>query len=113
MGFTSPSYGKIYSTQLIISVKKDFFFYENLFLLIYFINKTPVYQWKYQVKGVTSEYQIPRGLSAIPRIGSNSDPRLKRVGKKKNYVIENTYIIQTAVSSTIKGASLVHMKYCK
>jgi len=26
VGFTSPSYGKIYSTQLIISVKKDFFF---------------------------------------------------------------------------------------
>lgn len=54
---------------------------------------------------------VPRGQSAIPRIGSYSDPRLKRVGKKKNYVVENTYIIQTAVSSPVKGASLVPMKY--
>lgn len=63
------------------------------------------------VKGVTSDYVVPRGHSAIPRIGSNSDPRLKRIGKKKNYVVENTYIIQTAVCSPIKGASLVPMKY--
>ena len=32
-------------------------------------------------------------------------------GKKKNYIIENTYIIQTAVSSPIKGAALVKIKY--
>ncbi len=31
VGFTSPSYGKIYSTQLIISVKKDFFFFMSTY----------------------------------------------------------------------------------
>lgn len=68
-----------------------------------------MYQWKYLIKGVTPEYVVPRGQSAIQSKGS--DPRFKRFGKKRNYIIENTYIIHTAVSSPIKGAALMPMRY--
>ena len=63
------------------------------------------------MKGVTPEYVAPRGMSGLapPR----NDLRLKRLKgvKKRNYVVENTYIIQTAVSSPVKGAALVEMKF--
>jgi hypothetical protein len=62
------------------------------------------------VKGATPEYVVPRGLSGIPP-APRADPRMKRLGKKRNYIVENTYIIQTAVSSPIKGAALVPMRY--
>jgi hypothetical protein len=71
--------------------------------------KTATYQWKYLLRGVTPEYVVPRGQSAIPR--PKLDPRVKRYGKKRNYVTENTYIIHTAVSSPVKGASLMQMRY--
>ena len=53
----------------------------------------------------------PRGQSGIPSVGSRSDIRPKKYGKKKNYIVENTYIIQTAASSPNKGASLVAKRY--
>ena len=75
----------------------------NIWVFLCF--KTPVFQWKYFVKGVTSQYNAPRGQSGLQSIGShNNDSKLKRLyGKKKNYVVENMYILQTAVPSTIKG----------
>jgi len=55
---------------------------------------------------------VPRGQSGIAAIAApKPDPRMKRYGKKRNYIMENTYIIQTAVSSPIKGASLMPMRY--
>ncbi len=92
VGFTSPSYGKDYQSQLIIS--------------------TPIFTWKYLVKGVTYQYAAPRGQSSINSISSRVDQRAtKRYGKKKNYIVENAYILQTAASSPIKGAALVQQKY--
>lgn len=49
---------------------------------------------------------MPRGQSGIPA----ADSRFKRNGKKRNFIIENTYIIHTAVSSPIKGASLLPIR---
>lgn len=65
------------------------------------------------MKGVTPEYVVPRGQSGI-RAAKVSEARLKRMAglaKKRNFIIENTYIIQTAVSSPVKGASLMPMRY--
>jgi hypothetical protein len=50
----------------------------------------------------------PNGVSVS---GSHYDPKLKRVEKKKNYVLENTCLVTTATSSPYKGKSLVSMKY--
>ncbi|CAF0834043.1 unnamed protein product [Brachionus calyciflorus] len=86
VGFTPPAYGKVYQKELIIS--------------------TPFYQWKYLVKGVTPEYIVPRGQSGLP----TADSKYKRNRKKRNFIIENTYIIHTAVSSPIKGASLFPLR---
>lgn len=91
VGFISPSYGKIYQSQLIIS--------------------TPLYQWKYLVKGVTSQYAAPRGQSGLRSLNSRTERRLKKFGKKKNYVMANTYILQTAPSSPVKGGNLVPQHY--
>lgn len=65
------------------------------------------------MKGVNSQYIAPRGQSGLQSIASrNNDSKLKRhYGKKKNYVVENTYILQTAVSSPIKGGGLVAQRY--
>lgn len=90
IGFTPPSYGKTYQAQLLIA--------------------TPKLQWKYLIRGVTPEYTVPRGYSGIPPPPRN-DNRMKRLGKKRNYIVENTYIIQTAASSPQKGASLMTIKF--
>jgi hypothetical protein len=111
IGFTPTTYGKVFQSQLIISVNNIEVDLNLLnILLLYIVFKTPTYQWKYVVKGVTPEYVVPRGQSGIPP-APRSDPRMKRFGKKRNYIVENTYIIQTAVSSPIKGAALVPMRY--
>lgn len=62
------------------------------------------------IKGVPPEYVKPRAESAI---ASHIDPRLKRLGasKKRNFVLENTYLESTATSSPLKGKSLMPMKY--
>lgn len=100
--FIPPAYGKVYQKELIISVK-----YQNKnFILFHFLFKTPLYKWKYLIKGVTPEYVVPRGQSAIPAANS----RFKRNERKRNFIIENTYIIHTAVSSPIKGASLLPIR---
>jgi hypothetical protein len=49
-------------------------------------------------------------MSGIPPPPNRSLNKRKGI-KKRNYIVENTYIIQTAASSPIKGASLMSLKY--
>lgn len=121
IGFTPTSYGKTFQSHLIIHV---IFCLSLLFVFLLLFNydcfekmfsmskifQTPTYQWKYLVKGISPEYVKPRGQSAIRESRVNPGG-LRRSEKKRNFIIENTYIIKTAVSSPIKGANLVPMRY--
>jgi hypothetical protein len=71
--------------------------------------KTSVCQWKYIIKGVTPEYVVPNGRS-YGAIASESNLKAMSQYEKKNYVLENKQLLQTAVSSPIKGANLIPMK---
>ncbi len=83
----------------------------NKFIINIFPHKkTPTCQWKYLIKGTTPEYVVPRGMSGIPPPPMRSFNKKQGI-KKRNYIVENTYIIQTAASSPVKGASLTSLKF--
>ncbi|XP_059154686.1 cilia- and flagella-associated protein 47-like isoform X2 [Physella acuta] len=87
--FLPQLYGKLYHAKLIV--------------------QTEDMQWSYNIKGDLPEYHPPRGISAPPIAGPHAV--IKKQRAKKNYIRENLKLIATAVSSPIKGASLIKADY--
>jgi hypothetical protein len=58
------------------------------------------------VHGVLPHYEAPKNRSSLPSV--NSDELAGRRGaKKRNFILENLQLHQTAISSPIKGASVL------
>jgi len=73
---------------------------------IFFLFQTNDHQWKYVVHGVLPHYEPPKNRSSLPFVNSE-DLASRRVAKKRNFVLENLQLHQTAISSPIKGANVL------
>lgn len=62
-------------------------------------------QWTYSIVGLIPEYNTPNGRSNHPIAGPHPSP-VKR-GKGRNFILENLNLTTTAVSSPIKGATIL------
>ncbi|UJR33894.1 hypothetical protein I4U23_021314 [Adineta vaga] len=86
LSFCPTVYGRTFNGMLIIDAKDN--------------------QWKYTVRGLLPQYEPPKTHSSFPSV--NSDEYASRRGnKKRNFLLENLQLQQTAISSPIKGASVL------
>ena len=65
-------------------------------------------QWTYQIIGTPPGYLPPMGCSGQPIAGPHPD--LRRRKEKRNFVRDNLLLMSTAVSSPMKGESLLLSK---
>ena len=85
VSFCPTVYGRNFNGMLIVNTKDN--------------------QWKYIVHGVLPHYEPPKNRSSLPSV--NSDELAGRRTKKRNFVLENLQLQQTAISSPIKGSSVL------
>ncbi|CAF3695722.1 unnamed protein product [Adineta steineri] len=86
LSFCPTVYGRIFHGMLIIDAKDN--------------------QWKYVVHGVLPQYEPPKTHSSLPSVNSEEIGN-RRGTKKRNFILENLQLHQTAISSPIKGASVL------
>ncbi|CAF3339438.1 unnamed protein product [Rotaria sp. Silwood1] len=65
------------------------------------------HQWKYVVRGILPHYEPPQNRSSLPSVNSDEYANRRAGAKKRNFILENLQLHQTAVSSPIKGASVL------
>ncbi|CAF2331704.1 unnamed protein product [Rotaria sp. Silwood2] len=65
------------------------------------------HQWKYVVHGVLPHYEPPKNRSSLPSVNSDEYASRRAEAKKRNFILENLQLHQTAISSPIKGASVL------
>ncbi|CAF2078091.1 unnamed protein product [Rotaria magnacalcarata] len=65
------------------------------------------HQWKYTVRGVLPTYEPPKNRSSLPSVNSDELVNRRAAVKKRNFILENLQLHQTAISSPIKGASVL------
>lgn len=73
-------------------------------ILEFFFFQAEDNQWKYVIHGVLPHYEAPKTRSSLPSV--NNDELAGR-RKKRNFILENLQLQQTAISSPIKGASVL------
>lgn len=67
--------------------------------------QTTEMQWTYNIIGIIPEYNSPTGKSNHPIAGPHPSP-IKR-NKGRNFILENLKLTTTAVSSPIKGSTIL------
>lgn len=59
------------------------------------------------VRGVLPTYEPPKNRSSLPSVNGDELINRRATNKKRNFILENLQLHQTAISSPIKGASVL------